>query len=136
MKKKFIYLLLIIMINFVGFYILSPEIFNVCKNSCFTNPTTFGIGQPLFFGMLPITLTFFIFLFIKNERMGNLYKIFVYYFLVSIILVSLMPLDCNALDPICITKSTVAIFLGIAFFIFSLVKVARKQSLNPPMVVK
>lgn len=128
MKKKLLYLILIILINFIGFYLLSPETFNVCKNSCFTNPITFGIGQPLFFGMLPITLTFLIFLFVKNERIGNLYKIFIYYFIASIILVFLMPQDCNALDPICITKSTVALSLGVTFLVFSLIKLIRNKS--------
>lgn len=125
MKKKIMYLIIIIAINFVGFYILSPEIFNVCKNSCFTNPVTFGIGQPLFFGMIPISITFLLFLFIKNEKVDYLYKIFTFYILASIVIVFLMPLNCNAFDPICITKTTVSIFLGLIFFIFSIFKIFR-----------
>ena len=127
MKKKIIYLVSVLVINFIGFVILSPETFNLCSNNCFTNSVTFGVGQPIFFGMAPITLIFIIFLFIKDEnKIDKLCKLFLYYIFISIIIITIMPLSCNALDPICITKSTVAVFLGVLFLVVSLVKIIRK----------
>lgn len=129
MKKKLIYFVLSLILIIIGYTLISPESIGFCKPyGCMNSFRVFAVGQPLFFGILPITLTFLVLLFIKNERIGNLYKIFLPYFLVSVALIFAMPLDCSVFDPICITKSTVAIFLGLVFFIFSMVKIIRNKS--------
>jgi hypothetical protein len=66
MKNKIIFLCFTVAVCFLGFFLLSPETFNFCKNNCFINPITFGLGQPLFFGMFPFVFVFIILLFIKD----------------------------------------------------------------------
>lgn len=126
MKKKLIYLFIVLMLNVIGFYFLSPETFGVCVNSCFTDPVSFGVGQPLFFGTLPITIAFLIFLFIHTDKVDKIYKMFPIYLLGSIILAWLLPVDCNTLTPICINKSISAIFLGLVFLGYGLFIVFKK----------
>lgn len=128
MKNKSKYFISSIILMFIGFVLISPESIGLClPDGCMNSFRTFVIGQPLFYGMMPIVFTFLIFLFVRDDRIGDLYKKFIPFLVISIVLVAITPLDCNVLGGICLTKSVVALSLGVVFFVYSMIKIIRNK---------
>ncbi len=129
--KKIIFIILAILLTIAGYILIFPESVGYClPYGCINSFRVFSLGQPLFFGMLPITLTFLIFLFIKAEKTNWLYKIFIPYFIVSAGIISILPQSCNVFTPICPSKAGVAILLGIAYLIYSIAYIIRYKPKN------
>lgn len=126
MKLKITYLLFSIVVVLLGFFLIfSPKI---------SDSIAFNIGQPLFYGFLPILIYFLILLFFNLDRIKSQYKLFNYYLFGSIVLVFLTPIDCRAPLDLCINKQTSAIILSILFIfislIYSLVQFLKKNNNN------
>lgn len=127
MKKKILYFVGALLLNILGYIILAPDPSFCFYSFCDVNIFTFNIGKPLFFGMLPISLLFFIFLFIKKEKVDNLYRVFSWVAVITALVILLVPVSCNAFDPICVTKTTVALFVAVVFSIYCVVKLLRNK---------
>jgi len=74
MKKKIIYLIFSIAMALLGFTLIF--------SSSVSNSVAFSIGQPLFYGFLPIVVYFAILLFFNLDNVKSQYKLFNYYLLV------------------------------------------------------
>jgi len=127
MKKKILYFVGALLLNILGYIILAPDPSLCFYSFCDVSSFTFNIGKPLFFGMLPISLLFFIFLFIKKERVDNLYRVFSWVAVITVLFIFLVPVSCNALDPICVTKTTFALFISVVFCLYCIVKLVRNK---------
>ena len=126
MKKKILYLFMSLILVLIGFFILTPESVNYCIN-CFDNSLTFDIGQPLFFAFIPFILLLTVALFFKEERVKSNYIIFNIYIGVFIVLVYLLPRNCNIFTPFCPSKTIITFILSVVFVLYSSIKIYKNK---------
>jgi len=131
MKKKIIYLTFSLLMILVGFILISPENSIGCSflKLCTDNYIGFSVGRVLFFSFMPIAIWFFFCLFISSDRIKKSYSLFNVFFLITIVVIYILPTDCNPLSGLfCIfTRDLMGLILAFVFIIISVIKLFIKN---------
>lgn len=113
-----------------GFFIVYPESFGVCVNNqdCMDSEfLIFNIAHPLVLGLIPLLPILFILLFLPKEIFKTWKKFAIVLIPISIILITITPIQCSAPLGMCFDKKLITRFLSITFSIISLIIIIYKS---------
>lgn len=131
-KKILIILLLLSIILLVsGYIIVFPENYGVCVKGDYAciYPNANVIGEPLFFGLIPLIPILIILQFFRREVVVAWAKFAVVLMPVIILMIYNTPVQCSAPLGLCFDKKSITRFLSEGFAILSLIIIFTKAFL-------
>lgn len=114
----------------LGFFIVYPEYFGVCTDGqdCIDSKfLIFNVAHPLVLGLIPLAPILFILFFLPRTIFNTWKKLAVFLIPISIILIIITPVYCDAPLGLCFDKKLITQFLSISFSIISLIIIIYKS---------
>ena len=106
----------------LGYILLYPETFGICssENRDCIYPLAFNFGEPLMFGLIPVTIAPIAMLF-SSESVFKLWKKFaLVYVPLSVLWIIFSPVSCNAPANMCFDKEMISWITSVGFLVITL----------------
>lgn len=100
------------------------HILQICSDSSFL---ILNVGHPLVVGLIPFIFVLFILLFLSREIFNAWKKFTIVFIPISVILIIITPVYCNAPLNMCFNKILTTRFTSIGFAILSLIIIIYKS---------
>jgi len=115
-----------------GFFIVYPEYFGICSDdqNCIDSKfLIFNIAHPLVIGLIPLIPILVILFFFSREVFSTWKKFAIVLIPISIILITITPVYCDAPLNLCLDKKLSTWLYSIGFSILSLIIIIYKSVL-------
>ena len=114
----------------VGFFIVYPEYFGICgvdQNCIDSKFLIFNVAHPLVIGLIPLVPILVIMLFLSREVFETWKKFAIVLIPISVILITITPVYCDAPLNLCLDKKLITWLTSIGFSILSLIIIIYKS---------